>query len=92
MVAACLVHHAPAPRRHGPEHAFSEVLLFAVDKAEERRGIGDMEAAHRMRARSEAAAAREQAADQQRARARMGRGRHGRRASGGRGASSIGGR
>ena len=40
VVAACLVQHVPAPRRHGPEHAFSEVLLFAADKAEERRGIG----------------------------------------------------
>lgn len=40
VVAACLVVHVPAPRRHGPEHTFSEVLLFAVDKTEERRGLG----------------------------------------------------
>jgi hypothetical protein len=37
-VAACVVRHVPPPRRHGPEHAFTEVLLLAVDRPHERQG------------------------------------------------------
>ena len=60
--------------------------------AEEQRGIGDVEAARRMRQRAEAAEARQQEANQERARARMGRGSRGSRSGSGRGASSNGGR
>ena len=37
-VAACVIRHVPPPRRQGPEHAFTEVLLLAVDRPHERQG------------------------------------------------------